>query len=141
MSNEKHCAQFNAIFTEKVSDDPLRVRLNFEPQGRPDSQEDYYLQQKDNICVVCGSGEHLIRKQVIPKEYRRYCWRQIEFCRCFKFYDWKYIKAWVVTFRAGIRHEGGGGWYSEGLLWILSSQEQGYNKSIQNSSIFMLCWY
>ncbi|XP_048757461.2 exonuclease 3'-5' domain-containing protein 2-like isoform X2 [Ostrea edulis] len=57
---------------EKVSDDPLRVRLNFEPQGRPDSQEDYYLQQKDNICVVCGSGEHLIRKQVIPKEYRRF---------------------------------------------------------------------
>nr|XP_022336092.1 exonuclease 3'-5' domain-containing protein 2-like [Crassostrea virginica] len=57
---------------EKVSDDPLTVMLNFEPGGRPESEEDYYLQQKENVCVVCGSEDMLIRKQVVPKEYRRF---------------------------------------------------------------------
>ncbi|XP_062566584.1 exonuclease 3'-5' domain-containing protein 2-like isoform X1 [Saccostrea cucullata] len=57
---------------EKVSDEPLTVKLNFEPQGRPESGDDYYLQEKENICVVCGIEEKLIKKQVVPKEYRRF---------------------------------------------------------------------
>lgn len=56
----------------KVKDDPLTVKLNFEPGGRPEGEDDYYLQQKDNICVACGSEEMLIKKQVVPKEYRRF---------------------------------------------------------------------
>jgi hypothetical protein len=57
---------------EKVADDPLTVRLRFEPAGRPESEEDYYLQEKDNICVVCGAPESYVRKCVIPHEYRKH---------------------------------------------------------------------
>ncbi|XP_033757697.1 exonuclease 3'-5' domain-containing protein 2-like isoform X2 [Pecten maximus] len=54
----------------KVEDSPLTVKLKFEPAGRP--TDDYYLQDKENICVVCGVDESYIRKCVIPREYRKY---------------------------------------------------------------------
>lgn len=57
---------------DKVNDDPFTVQLRFEPAGRPTSKDDYYLQEKENVCVVCGSKESYVRKQVVPKEYRRY---------------------------------------------------------------------
>ncbi|KAL3863647.1 hypothetical protein ACJMK2_005395 [Sinanodonta woodiana] len=57
---------------DKVSDDPLTVKLKFEPAGRPQSEADYYLQDKENICVVCGASDSYIRKLVVPAEYRRY---------------------------------------------------------------------
>lgn len=57
---------------DKVNDDPFTVQLRFEPAGRPASKDDYYLQEKENICVVCGAKESYVRKQVVPKEYRRY---------------------------------------------------------------------
>lgn len=40
------------------------VRLLFEPSGRPDSQQDYYLTAKENLCVVCGKAESYIRWSV-----------------------------------------------------------------------------
>ena len=55
----------------KIEEIPFVVQLNFEPAGRPLSDRDYYLQEKENICVVCGSDENVIRKHVIPKEYRK----------------------------------------------------------------------
>lgn len=48
-------------FSELVSEDPFIVRLLFEPSGRPDSQKDYYLTAKENLCVVCGKAESYIR--------------------------------------------------------------------------------
>lgn len=57
---------------EMVSENPLIIRLKFEPSGRPESSENYYLQEKDNICVVCGKPEDYLRKNVIPHEYRKY---------------------------------------------------------------------
>ncbi|XP_066525884.1 exonuclease 3'-5' domain-containing protein 2 isoform X2 [Hoplias malabaricus] len=57
---------------ELISDDPFIVRLLFEPSGRPDSQKDYYLTAKENLCVVCGKAESYIRKNVVPHEYRRH---------------------------------------------------------------------
>ncbi|XP_068210115.1 exonuclease 3'-5' domain-containing protein 2 isoform X1 [Palaemon carinicauda] len=58
-----------------VSEDPLIVRLKFEPAGRPQMEmEDgkFYLQERQNICVVCGKEESFIRKNVVPREYRKY---------------------------------------------------------------------
>jgi len=50
-----------------------RVRLNFEPAGRPNStSEKYYTTEKENQCVVCASTEQLIRKNVVPREYRKH---------------------------------------------------------------------
>ncbi|ESO93138.1 hypothetical protein LOTGIDRAFT_119943, partial [Lottia gigantea] len=56
----------------KVKDDPLTVRLKFEPSGRPESENNYYLQFKDNMCVVCGRSESYIRKFIVPQEYRKF---------------------------------------------------------------------
>lgn len=47
--------------SELVSEEPFVVRLLFEPSGRPDSQKDYYLTAKENLCVVCGKAESYIR--------------------------------------------------------------------------------
>nr|XP_013815030.1 PREDICTED: exonuclease 3'-5' domain-containing protein 2-like isoform X2 [Apteryx mantelli mantelli] len=57
---------------ELVSTDPFVVKLQFEPSGRPESQVDYYLTVKENLCVVCGKRESYIRKNVVPHEYRRH---------------------------------------------------------------------
>ncbi|XP_008286702.1 exonuclease 3'-5' domain-containing protein 2 isoform X2 [Stegastes partitus] len=54
------------------SKDPFVVRLLFEPSGRPDSQQDYYLTAKENLCVVCGKADSYIRKNIVPHEYRRH---------------------------------------------------------------------
>ncbi|XP_076002870.1 exonuclease 3'-5' domain-containing protein 2 isoform X2 [Genypterus blacodes] len=54
------------------SEDPFIVRLLFEPSGRPDSQQDYYLTAKENLCVVCGKEDSYIRKNIVPHEYRRH---------------------------------------------------------------------
>ncbi|NXP47869.1 EXD2 protein, partial [Heliornis fulica] len=57
---------------ELVSTDPFVVKLRFEPSGRPESQVDYYLMVKENLCVVCGKRESYIRKNIVPHEYRRH---------------------------------------------------------------------
>ncbi|XP_074440973.1 exonuclease 3'-5' domain-containing protein 2 isoform X3 [Larus michahellis] len=57
---------------ELVSTEPFVVKLRFEPSGRPESQVDYYLTVKENLCVVCGKRESYIRKNIVPHEYRRH---------------------------------------------------------------------
>ncbi|XP_061105545.1 exonuclease 3'-5' domain-containing protein 2 isoform X1 [Conger conger] len=57
---------------ELLSEDPFIVKLKFEPSGRPDSQQDYYLTAKENLCVVCGKTDSYIRKNIVPHEYRRH---------------------------------------------------------------------
>ncbi|XP_034193560.1 exonuclease 3'-5' domain-containing 2 [Osmia lignaria lignaria] len=52
---------------------PFTVRLNFEPSGRALGEVgQYYTQVKLNQCVVCGTSEKFIRKNVVPREYRKY---------------------------------------------------------------------
>lgn len=58
-------------FTDKVADNPVTVKLRFEPKNRPTSRKDYYLQDKENVCVVCGATEDYVRKLVVPQEYRK----------------------------------------------------------------------
>lgn len=60
------------LISELLSEDPFVVRLLFEPSGRPDSQKDYYLTAKENVCVVCGKTDSYIRKNIVPHEYRRH---------------------------------------------------------------------
>lgn len=60
---------------ELVTEDPLVVRLNFEPSGRPQVERDdgrFYLQERHNICVTCGKDQSYIRKNVVPHEYRKH---------------------------------------------------------------------
>ncbi|XP_015116228.1 exonuclease 3'-5' domain-containing protein 2 [Diachasma alloeum] len=56
-----------------VNESPLTVRLNFEPSGRALGQVgQYYTQVKVNQCVVCGGQDKFIKKNVVPREYRKY---------------------------------------------------------------------
>lgn len=58
---------------EVVCENPMTVRLNFEPAGRPSSEYDrYYLTDKVNKCVVCGRSESFLRKNIVPHEYRKH---------------------------------------------------------------------
>ncbi|KAJ1103498.1 hypothetical protein NDU88_000921 [Pleurodeles waltl] len=57
---------------ELISSEPFIVKLRFEPSGRPESQVDYYLTVKENLCVVCGKRESYIRKNIVPHEYRKH---------------------------------------------------------------------
>lgn len=56
-----------------ISEDPFTVRLKFEPAGRAVGETgEYYRTPKSNQCVVCGESEKYIRKNVVPREYRKY---------------------------------------------------------------------
>lgn len=58
---------------ELVSEDPYTVRLKFEPAGRAVGEVGkFYQQEKANRCVVCGSTESYQRKNIIPREYRKF---------------------------------------------------------------------
>jgi exonuclease 3'-5' domain-containing protein 2 len=57
----------------KVKDEPFTIRLKFEPKGRAVGEVgQYYLQEKENRCVVCGRTESYVRKNVVPREYRKF---------------------------------------------------------------------
>jgi len=58
---------------ERLSHDPLAIRLNFQTNG-PGHRYDqgYFLEEKKNICVVCGSEGELNTHHVVPWCYRRY---------------------------------------------------------------------
>ncbi|OXU24832.1 hypothetical protein TSAR_000057 [Trichomalopsis sarcophagae] len=58
---------------EVVQEDPFTVKLKFEPSGRALGEVGkYYTQVKVNQCVVCGNSDKFIRKNVVPREYRKY---------------------------------------------------------------------
>lgn len=63
----------NKELGEIVKQNPLTVRLKFEPAGRAVGQTGkYYQMEKENKCVVCGESEKYNRKNVVPREYRKY---------------------------------------------------------------------
>ncbi|XP_031842751.1 exonuclease 3'-5' domain-containing 2 isoform X2 [Nomia melanderi] len=56
-----------------IEQEPFTVRLKFEPSGRAFGKVgQYYTQVKINQCVVCGTLEKFMRKNVVPREYRKY---------------------------------------------------------------------
>ena len=54
-----------------ISDNPLVVKLKFEPKGLGNHNRDFGLSDMPNICVVCGVDSHLTRHHVVPYCYRR----------------------------------------------------------------------
>jgi len=55
---------------EKVADEPLTIRLLFEPGGKGDVGDEYMLAEKSNRCVVCGNENDLSRHHVVPLRYK-----------------------------------------------------------------------
>lgn len=64
-----------------VTDQPTyTIRLKFEPKGRAVGEVGkYYQTPKENKCVVCGEKDSYIRKNVVPRDYRRHFPRE---CCC-----------------------------------------------------------
>lgn len=58
----------------EVPDEPVyTVRLKFEPAGRAVGETgDFYKTPRENRCVVCGKTEELLRKNIVPHEYRKF---------------------------------------------------------------------
>ncbi|XP_058839592.1 exonuclease 3'-5' domain-containing protein 2-like [Topomyia yanbarensis] len=59
---------------EIVTDQPTyTIRLTFEPKGRAVGEVGrYYQTAKENRCVVCGARDSYIRKNVVPRDYRKH---------------------------------------------------------------------
>lgn len=55
--------------------DEKRFQINFIPKGygnAASSYKDYYLGEKKNVCVVCGTSEDLTKHHVVPQFYRKH---------------------------------------------------------------------
>jgi hypothetical protein len=57
---------------EIVCENPVTLRLLFEPQGRDRARHPYTLAEKANVCVVCGSESEITRHHVVPRCFRKY---------------------------------------------------------------------
>jgi hypothetical protein len=55
----------------KVLDDGT-VQLLFEPKGKGHHNDAFYLEEKETICVVCGSADRLTKHHCVPYCYRRW---------------------------------------------------------------------
>ena len=61
-----------------VAQEPLTVKLNFEPSnrqrnrasGEEDLDDEYYTSNRENACVCCGFKENYSRFFIIPTMYR-----------------------------------------------------------------------
>jgi hypothetical protein len=72
-----------AVIVDDHDNDELTIRLNFTPntEGRavdvfepPPLQyyNSFYVQERANICVICGADKNYQRFSVVPKLYRRF---------------------------------------------------------------------
>ncbi|KAJ2743010.1 hypothetical protein GGI20_004062 [Coemansia sp. BCRC 34301] len=52
--------------------DDHTVQLNFANRGAGRSAEPFYLQDMQNICVVCGTADGLTMHHVVPHQYRQH---------------------------------------------------------------------
>lgn len=52
--------------------DENKIQLNFVPKGNGNNNELFYLVQKQNRCVVCGSEKELTRHHAVPYCFRRH---------------------------------------------------------------------
>ena len=68
-----------------ITQDPLVVRLNFEPNIKSEVEmrdRKFFIKEKNNECVVCGSSESFLRYRVVPLLYRQYFPHDFKnFCR------------------------------------------------------------
>lgn len=55
-----------------VSKDPPTIQLTFTPNGNGHKGDNFYLQHRVNVCVVCGAKEDLTRHHVIPHSIRKF---------------------------------------------------------------------
>eukprot|EP00761_Pharyngomonas_kirbyi_P008090 gb/GECH01008101.1/.p1 GENE.gb/GECH01008101.1/~~gb/GECH01008101.1/.p1 ORF type:complete len:331 (+),score=80.79 gb/GECH01008101.1/:1-993(+) len=52
--------------------DENTIQLTFQPHGPGNAGDNFYLSDKENECVCCGTEEHLTKHHIIPHEYRKW---------------------------------------------------------------------
>ena len=59
---------------EKLSENPLAIKLLFETKNEGNHGDSYYLTEKQNRCVKCGTEdlEHLTKHHIVPYQYRKF---------------------------------------------------------------------
>jgi hypothetical protein len=55
-----------------VSENPHTIRLNFEPKGKGHAEQSFYLAEKENQCVCCGSKNNLTLHHCVPHCFRKW---------------------------------------------------------------------
>jgi hypothetical protein len=55
-----------------VQSNPLEIQLTFRNQGTGNKGDPFYLQDRENRCVVCGSYDNLTLHHCVPYSYRRH---------------------------------------------------------------------
>jgi len=60
------------------TDDPFTIQLTFVTNGPGHVGDDYFLQDKANVCVVCASTDMLTMHHVVPRCYRRHFPEQLK---------------------------------------------------------------
>lgn len=63
---------------EKISDDPPKIRLLFETAGPGHIGDPFFLEKRQNRCVVCGTNRKLTRHHILPHCYRRFLPRELD---------------------------------------------------------------
>lgn len=48
------------------------IKLKFEPDGPGNADAPFLLEEKQNVCVVCGSTDGLNRHHIVPYQYRKH---------------------------------------------------------------------
>lgn len=55
-----------------ISKDPFKIQINFVPSGTDCLSDPYYLEEKFNRCVCCGTTEQLTRHHCVPFCFRKH---------------------------------------------------------------------
>jgi len=57
---------------EVIQNDPYTIKLKFVPNGMGNSKDVFYLTERENVCVVCGTRNELTKHHCIPYCFRKY---------------------------------------------------------------------
>lgn len=55
-----------------LPDEPRSIKLTFEAKGDGHKKDDYMVEDRSNICVSCGTDQHLTIHHVVPEMYRHW---------------------------------------------------------------------
>lgn len=71
--DEKKCKWYlDRNLADVVQKEPLVIRFNFITNGDGHINDKFYLQERDNKCVCCGSFEGLNKHHIVPRTYRKH---------------------------------------------------------------------
>lgn len=98
-----HCNSQRALWylnrdlADVIDVNPPTLRLKFQPGGVGHVGDKYYLTEKRNCCVVCGSAKDLSRHHVMPRVFRSYFPEEIK--------DHNYHDVLLLCLQCHIRYE------------------------------------